>query len=1407
MKTRIYIINAAICCMFVAPGCSDNHRDTVAQFAASEDGGLADAEAKNGNAGEPEDADNDSPDANSNSASDNDSDSGKADSGETGQSVSDNNASSTESEVPTTCEKFKCNGYATCDDSDGHPKCSCIPGFQGDGNAGKTCWDIDECEKPELSNCAKDADCENTEGSFFCTCNKGFVGDGTSCEDVDECKEPRLNGCDTNASCENRPGSYTCRCKDGFVGDGKSCIDVNECDGETNTCHPDAACVNTAPGFHCECKAGYSGDGFSCEDVDECADPALFTCSPNATCKNSRGSYGCVCNQGYNGDGKSCTNANECLGILTSAVCDPDADCTDVDGSYTCKCKDGFVGGGYATDDQEKKRIAGCEDVDECVKGTFSCPTNTYCVNTRGGYRCDCSKGYTYDGKSCTDINECSLTGTDAVCHGDADCTNTNGSYTCKCKAGFSGGGYATGDKAGCADIDECANKTASCPANTYCVNTRASYRCDCSKGYTYDGKSCTDINECSLTGTDAVCHGDADCTNTNGSYTCKCKAGFSGGGYATGTNAGCAEIDECATGTYSCPTNTHCVNARGGSPGYTCPCDAGLGLDKSGKCVPLCDIALADTAKCGANARCHVDSTSGQAVCTDCKEGYTGDGKTCVQYCRDINGNYLCGPNTSCAVTANGQSANCACLAGYEGTANSATGCTDINECTKGTHTCACSSADNCTDASKLTYCANTAGSFTCECKSGYQKDQSGKCVNINECTAGTAGCDTNATCTDQTPGFACTCKTGYSGSGKSCTDVNECTAGTDTCNRTTQDCVNTTGSFSCNCKSGYQKDQSGACVDINECTAGTAGCDANATCANQTPGFTCTCKTGYSGSGKTCTDVNECTAGTDSCNRTTQDCVNTTGSFTCNCKSGYQKDQSGACVDINECTAGTHNCDTNATCTNKTPGFTCACKSGYSGSGTSCTDVNECTAGTDSCNRTTQDCANTTGSFTCNCKSGYQKDQSGACVNINECAANTHNCDPNATCTDKTPGFSCACKSGYSGSGTSCADVNECSGNTHNCNVQISTCENTQGGFNCKNINECQSGASKTHDCNKYATCQDINCETNNSCTNQSATGFSCGCKAGFAGSGHGTSGCYCDLSGYWAMREIGDSAKQVNGSITLDAFQYHVYELDKYEYDGQKIVLYRKGCGQDLWPELHANVGGLLNEIYSTYVPIDAYDQTSLIRGADVNQANITPDTKSFTTSTEAAVTGLTLNDPLNDPWPTDHSKINWVDSDGDGEIGYTVRSAGTTKATRTHPDMTFSYLPTSTSYPVNKRAACWSGAARIKAHFTVDSVATSCSVLTGKMIMESSEGHFRTCTTVPQAQWDNTDIACDKAYWASSPPRCTSDESASFDTEAHAPDTSYVTITYKMVKVGKLTDTEPTCSFVRSYNFDQ
>ena len=112
----------------------------------------------------------------------------------------------------------------------------------------------------------------------------------------------------------------------------------------------------------------------------------------------------------------------------------------------------------------------------------------------------------------------------------------------------------------------------------------------------------------------------------------------------------------------------------------------------------------------------------------------------------------------------------------------------------------------------------ANPAGDGSCTLGSD-------GCVDIDECTEGTAGCSADATCSNEPGAFSCVCRAGFTGDGF-------------------------------------------ACADIDECGEGLAGCDAQATCDNTPGGFTCTCVAGWDGTGFACADVDEC-ADAHSCSR----------------------------------------------------------------------------------------------------------------------------------------------------------------------------------------------------------------------------------------------------------------------------------------------------------------------------------------------------------------------------------------------------------------------------------------------------------------------------------------------------------------------------------------------------------
>ena len=790
-----------------------------------------------------------------------------------------------------------------------------------------------------------------------------------------------------------------------------------------------------------------------------------------------------------------------------SSVCDTSATCADTDDGYTCTCSDGFSGDGET-----------CADVDECADEALNnCGQNATCTNNDGAFSCECGSGYEGDGVTCGDIDECADSSLND-CNASATCTNNDGAFSCECNSGY------VGDGVSCDDVNECTTGAANCHQDASCENVDGGFECACDGGYAGDGFTCENVDEC-LSGDDN-CDENAICTDTVGGFTCVCDAGFAGDGVT------CSDIDECSSGgTANCHADAMCFNTAGG---FSCTCDSGYtGNGFSCRDVDECTDG---TAICQANAGCA--NTVGGFDC-NCDAGFVLNGGICddIDECDAQNPTHNCGDNAYCSNDDGGFS--CECNSGYAG--GNGYDCQDVDECTEGTAQCQSNST-----------CDNLDGSYECVCDAGYQLDENGVCANIDECFEGTHGCHPNATCTDNHGSYSCACNDGYAGNGASCDDVDECLdASLNGCHDNAR-CDNTDGDYVCTCDSGFDGDGLN-CTDTDECANNALNnCDDDATCSNFAGSYSCVCNGGFDGNGYQCEIIR--TPGdpcdpvfvSDFCDSNSFCELNENQDPTCYCNSGFTGD-GGTCTDIDECADDAQNsCDGNAPCGNVDGGYDCTCNAGYDGDGFQCANIDECVDDVlNNCDVNAQ-CTDTVGSFTCECNGGYEGDGT-SCGDVDECdSANpTHDCDANATCANTDGDFNCACNTYYEGDGKACTDIDECSNGSATCQVN-SECRNTDDGYDCDcddgyvdnggvcdDIDECDA-QNPTHNCGQNATCtnadgdftcacdsgftgngffcDDINeceesthdCDTNAKCTNDIAGSFSCDCNDGYTGDG---------------------------------------------------------------------------------------------------------------------------------------------------------------------------------------------------------------------------------------------------------------------------------------------------------------
>ncbi|TSL68191.1 Nidogen-1 [Bagarius yarrelli] len=137
--------------------------------------------------------------------------------------------------------------------------------------------------------------------------------------------------------------------------------------------------------------------------------------------------------------------------------------------------------------------VSGTPQQNPCYTGRHGCDTNAACHPGEGNqFTCQCATGFTGDGRTCYDIDECAEN--PQVCGAHAICNNHPGTFRCECIDGFQFGA----DGRTCIqvhhDIDHCRRGTHNCDIaeRARCSYTGGSeYICSCLPGYTGDGRVC----------------------------------------------------------------------------------------------------------------------------------------------------------------------------------------------------------------------------------------------------------------------------------------------------------------------------------------------------------------------------------------------------------------------------------------------------------------------------------------------------------------------------------------------------------------------------------------------------------------------------------------------------------------------------------------------------------------------------------------------------------------------------------------------------------------------------------------------------------------------------------------------------------------------------------------------------
>ncbi|XP_045456482.1 fibulin-1-like [Melitaea cinxia] len=859
----------------------------------------------------------------------------------------------------------------------------------------------------------------------------------------------KANSCDH--ICSDDDGEIRCECRKGFrlQPDKKSCKDINECaEADDDLCTTvDTVCHNTEGSFKCvplrkrdvslSCPAGFKRNIINqvCDDINECRLPKP-PC-PKYLCENTIGGYTCAGKPGKPFTEETTKPTPE-LGVTPTPPAKVDI------------CPIGFRAG---PDDE-------CIDIDECEETLDDCQRlSQHCINSHGSYFCQdhvskrCAPGFKVNGATgiCEDIDECeeSL----EVCKRNEVCINLPGAYNCKSKISTlpklakktcqEGTRIRPGGTI-CEDIDECREGTHLCDQFQNCINTFGGHECRCKNGFELDSGSgsCVDIDECALKLDN--CASEQNCLNVLGSFTCTRRA------LTTSTSTALPayeyEYYDSPDTTTPRPTTTSTTTPRPTTTSTTTTTTPKPTTTSSTSTTipPPTTTPLPTTTPQPTVTKPHLPrrypyprphrprTTSTTAVPPYRRPDYprrpevpvtstevtvtSPRNPVTIERDRQPDGSYSLNtsdiPKETWAVVTGKDKTDefdptqLHCLNGYE--RNERGECVDINECKNNRYLCRESEV-----------CINSPGSYKCECKFGYIVDSSGKCVLPTTTPKPTTSTEKAKPRVEPaaprvpswlplSPGRynpSQNCELGYiySSSQRKCIDVNECTTGRASC-APEEDCINTDGGYSCMCGVRCRANSATPTYTYRE------------TPPSYTPDSTIITVGAQYGQRGTLYM------------RPTYTRLHETGAVVTTCPWGYKLTMDRACIDIDECERNVSECGPQQRCENFYGGYSCQCPPGHRNIGKDCEDIDECSYG-NICPYNAR-CVNTVGSYRCECTEGFRNAPTNdkVCVDVDECIETPSLCEH--SCANSWGGYRCYCNRGYrlTNDNRTCADVDEC-------------------------------------------------------------------------------------------------------------------------------------------------------------------------------------------------------------------------------------------------------------------------------------------------------------------------------------------------------------------------------------------